>query len=74
MEKVEIGKIYCHFKGFEVEILNIALDSETLEKIIVYKHNGTDEIWTRPEKMFFESVSTNRKDNITGQSVRFKLI
>ena len=69
---IEVGKTYVHFKGHKIEVLNIAKDSETLENMIVYKHLDTNEIWVRPEKMFFDDVS-DRKDNITGQKTRFAL-
>ena len=75
MEKVEVGKKYIHFKGHKIEVMAIAKHSETLENMVVYKHLGTNEIWTRPEEMFLEDddVST-RKDNITGQKHRFELL
>ena len=37
MEKVEIGKVYRHFKGNYYFVENIAYDSETTERIVVYK-------------------------------------
>lgn len=37
MEKVEIGKVYRHFKGNYYFVENIAYDSETSERIVVYK-------------------------------------
>ena len=75
MEKVEVGRKYKHFKGHEIEVLGIAKHSETLENMVVYKHLGTNEFWTRPEEMFLEDddVST-RKDNVTGQKHRFELM
>lgn len=63
---VKLGK-YKHFKGMEVEVINIAKHSETLEEMVVYRHNG--ELWVRPIKMFEEEVEVN------GVSVpRFKFI
>ena len=62
MEK-EIKKgIYKHFKGMEVEVIGIALHSETEEEMVVYIHpnpvkgQGKDTMWVRPAKMFFEEV------------------
>ena len=75
MEKVEVGKKYRHFKGHVIEVVALAKHSETLENMVVYKHLGSGEYWTRPEEMFLEKddVST-RKDNTTGQKHRFELI
>ena len=77
METVEIGRVYRHFKGNYYFVENIALDSETQERMVVYKplYPRTDSsIWVRPEKMFLESVSSERPDNITGQKIRFELV
>ncbi len=75
MEKVEAGKKYRHFKGHVIEVVAVARHSETLENMVVYKHLGSDEYWTRPEEMFLEEddIST-RPDNVTGQKHRFELI
>lgn len=74
MEKVIIGQKYRHFKGTIHEVLNIALDSETQERMVVYDHKEDGEVWVRPEKMFLESIDPCRSGNITGQSKRFELI
>ena len=37
MKDVEIGKVYHHFKGNYYFVKNIAYDSETKERIVVYK-------------------------------------
>lgn len=76
MEKVKINGVYRHFKGNYYYVLNVALDSETQERIVVYKplYERTDSmLWVRPEKMFLESIS-ERLDNITGQKHRFELV
>ena len=76
MEQVKIGKIYRHFKGNYYYVQNRALDSETKEWIVIYRplyHREDSKIWVRPEKMFLEAVPSDRPDNITGQTVRFKL-
>lgn len=43
--------------------------SETLEKMVVYKHLDTGEVWVRPKKMFLEKVKVNGK-----KIPRFKFI
>lgn len=37
MEKVKIGRVYQHFKGNYYFVENVALDSETGERMVVYK-------------------------------------
>ena len=77
MEEVKIGRVYRHFKGNYYFVENIAYDSETYERMVVYKplyerEDGRN-IWVRPEKMFLEEIP-ERPDNITGQKVRFELV
>ena len=52
MDKVEVGRKYRHFKGHIIEVIGIAKHSETLEKLVVYTHLGTGDMWARPEAMF----------------------
>lgn len=73
MNQVEVGQTYRHFKGTIHHILNIALDSETQERMVVYDHIEDGEVWVRPEKMFLEEIP-ERPDNITGQKSRFVLV
>lgn len=77
MEEVKIGRVYRHFKGNYYFVENVAYDSETKERMVVYKplYNREDGrmIWVRPEKMFLEEIP-ERPDNITGQKVRFELV
>ena len=76
MEKIEIGKIYRHFKGNYYMVEDVALDSETKERMVIYKalyKREDSQIWIRPEKMFLEQIP-ERKDNITGQKHRFELV
>lgn len=77
MNEVQIGKVYRHFKGNYYFVENVAYDSETQERMVVYKplYNREDGrgIWVRPEKMFLEEIP-DRPDNITGQKVRFELV
>jgi hypothetical protein len=54
--------IYKHFKGMEVEVIGMALHSETEEEMVVYIHadpaKGKDAntMWVRPVNMFLEEV------------------
>ncbi len=76
MKEVIIGKVYRHFKGNYYFVENVAYDSETKERMVVYKPLYEREdgryIWVRPEKMFLEEIP-ERPDNITGQKHRFEL-
>ena len=75
MEEVKIGKVYRHFKGNYYFVENIGYDSESQERMVIYKplYNREDEryIWVRSEKMFLEELP-EREDNITGQKHRFE--
>lgn len=49
--------IYRHFKGNKYELIGIATNSETLEKMAVYKAlYGAGELWVRPFSMWNETV------------------
>ena len=77
MDHIKIGKVYRHFKGNYYFVEDVAYDSETKERMVVYKplYNREDnrQLWVRPEKMFLEEIP-ERPDNITGQKVRFELV
>lgn len=76
MEEVQIGKVYRHFKGNYYFVENVALDSETKERMVVYKPlypRQDSGIWVRREKMFLEEIP-ERPDNITGQKHRFEVV
>ena len=58
---IPCGK-YRHYKGNEYEVTGIAIHSETLEPMVVYRalySNG--ELWVRPASMWNETVSTGEK-------------
>lgn len=77
MEHVKIGRVYRHFKGNYYFVENVACDSESKERLVVYKplypREDGNNIWVRPEKMFLEEIP-ERPDNITGQKYRFELV
>lgn len=78
MEEVKIGKVYRHFKGNYYFVENIAYDSETQNRIVVYRpiyeREDKKTLWVRSEKMFLSEIPSDRPDNITGQTQRFKLV
>ena len=57
-ERMEIieGK-YRHYKGKEYQVIGMALHSETLENMVVYKQlYGDFGLWVRPSTMWNEIV------------------
>lgn len=54
---IEPGK-YKHYKGKFYEVVGVALHSETLEPVVVYKplYESKSEYWVRPYDMFVETV------------------
>lgn len=78
MRKVEIGRIYKHFKGNRYYVLDIVLDSESnndLEpkKIVIYKAlYGKHLVWARPYDMFNSEVDHEKYPEVK-QKYRFEL-
>lgn len=72
-KEIQIGSKWQHFKGSIIEVINIAKNSETLEDMVIYKHD--DKLWVRPISLFLSSEDiTTRSDNVTGQKYRFERI
>ena len=68
MQKIEVGKIYKHYKGNLYKIIALAKCSETLEDLIVYQSlEDKNKIWVRPKKMWNEIVDNK-------STLRFTLI
>ena len=66
--EVLIGRIYKHFKGDYYIVENIAINSETEEKMVIYRQlYGKGSLYVRPLDMFLEKVNKN------GQEYRFQL-
>lgn len=60
-EEVVLGK-YRHFKGNEYEVVGFAKDSETTEKMVIYRAlYGEKELWVRPYEMFREIIERDGK-------------
>lgn len=61
VEEITLGR-YRHFKGNEYEVIGFAKDSETLEKMVIYKAlYGEQELWVRPYDMFRETITRDGK-------------
>ncbi len=71
--KVEEKERYRHFKGEIVEIICIALDTENLEKQVVYKALKDGRIWVRPYDMFTSKVDKIKYPDVE-QEYRFQKI
>ncbi len=61
MSNVRLGK-YRHYKGNDYQVLGVAIHSETLEEMVIYKAlYGEGKIWVRPLKMWNEMVFSDGK-------------
>ena len=73
MELVIKG-IYRHFKGKYYLVEDIALDSETLEEVVVYRQlYGERKLFVRNKEMFLSLVDKEKYPLVT-QKYRFELI
>lgn len=64
MREVKVGKKYRHFKGMEVLVECIAKDSETQEKMVVYKHLKDGVYWVRPHDIFISRVDHQKYPDV----------
>ena len=56
---IKLGK-YQHYKGSFYQVENIAIHSETEEKMVVYRPlYGEQALWVRPFDMFIEEINVN---------------
>lgn len=69
MREVKIGQKYRHFKDYIVEVTGVAIHTETMEDMVVYRHNG--KLWTRPKEMFLSEVDHEKYPGVT-QRYRFE--
>ena len=68
MNEVKINAIYKHYKGDLYIVEDIAYNSETEEKMVVYRAlYGDNKLWVRPYSMFMDIVNKNN------QKYRFEL-
>ena len=66
--EVIVGRIYKHYKGDYYIVENIAIHSETGEKMVIYRAlYGDGRVYARPYDMFIE------KTNKGNQEYRFQL-
>ena len=73
MRKIKIKGIYKHFKGDHYLVEDIAYDSETKEKYVVYRQlYGEGTLWIRPLEMFLSEVDHEKYPHVK-QKYRFQL-
>lgn len=60
MSEVIVGGLYKHYKNKNYVVEGVALHSETLEKMVVYRAlYGNRQLWIRPYEMFTEKIERN---------------
>ena len=72
MRKIELKKVYRHFKGKKYVVEDIAEDTETGEKMVIYRAlYGEGKLWARPVEMFLSEVDHKKYPDVE-QKWRFE--
>ena len=71
--EVKLNRVYKHFKGDLYIVLDIAIHSETKEKMIIYRGLYEDgKLYARPYDMFLSEVDHEKYPKVK-QKYRFEL-
>lgn len=73
MRDLELNRIYKHFKGDLYLVTDIAIDSETNKKVVIYRAlYGENTLYVRDYDMFLSEVDHEKYSDIK-QKYRFEL-
>ena len=73
MQELQIGRVYCHFKGDYYLVEGLAHDSESGVPCVIYrKLYGDGGLWVRPLEMFLSRVDREKYPEVR-QEYRFQL-
>ena len=73
MRRFELNRVYKHFKGDLYLVLDVAINTETDKKMVVYRAlYGENTLYVRDYDMFISKVDSEKYPNVK-QKYRFEL-